>query len=140
MLDFKIDSRLKNFIKKEGITQQKLADRTGKSLRTVQSYCNGKSIPDADFLADIKDAYNLNINWLLAGDEPMYIKPAYEQPDDQMNQVQEEGFKLGMYLAGYSSDEIDLARKILELVRKRPNTGRIFHCVVEANAAERNGH
>lgn len=52
-------------IKKNGISQQDIANITNKSLSTISRYSRGKSSMPLDFLYEICSNYNLNIGDIL---------------------------------------------------------------------------
>ena len=64
-------SRLKNFMKAEGITQEELAQKIGSKRESVAKI---KDNPRYDTIMSILDAFpNLSADWLMKGKGSMYI-------------------------------------------------------------------
>jgi len=63
--------RLRQALKYLNLTQQKAADATGISLRSIKNYVHGNTTPDADALARICEGLDIAPNWILFGRGPM---------------------------------------------------------------------
>jgi transcriptional regulator with XRE-family HTH domain len=52
------------------------ADMLGITYDSVRRWCNGEGIPTGKQLLNIREIYNISIDWLLAGEnlEPVYLK------------------------------------------------------------------
>ena len=68
-----IGKRLQEFRKKLGFTQKEFAKMFGVSEITMRRYEIGKVKPDIDFILELRNRFNLNINWLLTGEGEMFI-------------------------------------------------------------------
>ena len=61
-------SRLKNWMKLEGLKSSHLADNIGVNRATISHVLSGRNKPSIDFLHKLLGAYpNLNSNWLITG-------------------------------------------------------------------------
>ena len=63
-MTFRAD-RLRQLIKKTGITTPKIADAVGVSERMIRNYKAGKHIPDTEHVARLADILATNIDYLL---------------------------------------------------------------------------
>ena len=61
-------SRLKNWMKSEGLKSSQIADNIGANRATISHILSGRNKPSIDFLQKLLSAYpNLNANWLITG-------------------------------------------------------------------------
>ena len=61
-------SRLKNWMKSEGLKSSQIADNIGANRATISHILSGRNKPSIDFLQKLLSAYpNLNANWLIIG-------------------------------------------------------------------------
>ena len=61
-------SRLKNWMKSEGLKSSQLAGNIGANRATISHILSGRNKPSIDFLQKLLSAYpNLNANWLITG-------------------------------------------------------------------------
>ncbi|MDW4420951.1 helix-turn-helix transcriptional regulator [Staphylococcus saprophyticus] len=58
-LKVQISSNIKNIMKKQGLTQLKLADKTGISKSTISDYLNNKTLINPDNVQKVADALNV---------------------------------------------------------------------------------
>jgi transcriptional regulator with XRE-family HTH domain len=63
-----ISERLKDFIDGKGLSLKDAAARCSIPYRSLQNYCSGKQLPGTDALVKLSDGLDINIDWLLTGD------------------------------------------------------------------------
>ncbi len=71
MLDKNFYSRLKNFFKSQGITQQEIGNALGTTQAYVNLMLNGRCSLGRATAQKLSDAYGLSMAWLLTGEGPM---------------------------------------------------------------------
>jgi len=64
-----VGQRLKEWRNKQGLTQQELADKLGVARATVASWEVGRTDIPNWALKKLKEEFNLDLNWLVAGEE-----------------------------------------------------------------------
>ncbi len=64
--------RLAVLFEESGKLQPKFAESIGVSEKTYRNYRDGITQPNADVLANIARAYNVNCEWLILGEGPIY--------------------------------------------------------------------
>ncbi len=69
MDQIKIGRFISNLRKKEGLTQEQLAEKLGVTNKTVSRWENGNYMPDIEMLQLLSRTFNISINELLAGEE-----------------------------------------------------------------------
>ncbi|MDP7430904.1 MAG: helix-turn-helix transcriptional regulator [Flavobacteriales bacterium] len=61
-------SRIKNWMKSEGLKSSELADNIGVNRATISHILSGRNKPSIDFLQKLLNTYpDLNSNWLITG-------------------------------------------------------------------------
>ncbi len=70
MTDFK--ERLAIIFEESGKLQPDFAESIGVSEKTYRSYRDGDTQPRVDVLANISKVYNVNCEWLILGEGPIY--------------------------------------------------------------------
>ncbi len=61
-------SRIKNWMKSEGLKTSELADNIGVNRATISHILSGRNKPSIDFLQKLLNTYpDLNSNWLITG-------------------------------------------------------------------------
>ena len=78
----KFGSRLKNARKELGFSTSKMADIIGIKENSYYKYEDGSRFPRPDVLESILNKLNLNLNYLIAGKGPVFIR-------DRKNQLYE---------------------------------------------------
>jgi len=56
------------------LSQEQIASQVGISYRAYTSYERGDRKPSLEFLKQIADIFNVNLNWLIADKENMFIQ------------------------------------------------------------------
>lgn len=72
-----IGRRIMELRKKQGITQEQLADTLGTTRQAVSKWESGKSTPDVDIVIAMGSLFRVSIDYLLLGkeDAPVQIPP-----------------------------------------------------------------
>ena len=73
--------------KRQGLTQQQLADKLNMSRSAIGMYETGKREPEIEVLEAFADFYNVDMNTLTGRPSSMVTVPAGFQPLPQMNEV-----------------------------------------------------
>ncbi|MBQ7059712.1 MAG: helix-turn-helix transcriptional regulator [Firmicutes bacterium] len=92
MDQIKIGKFLQDLRKKNGYTQEQLAEKVGVSRRTVSRWETGSNMPDLDILIDLSDLYEVPLRELLDG----------ERKSEKMDKEMEETV---LKVAEYSNEE-----------------------------------
>ena len=83
-----MNTRLKQFLAAENITQAQFADRINVVRASVSHVLAGRNNPSFDFIKAMMAQYpNLNIEWLMFGKGKMYKNAPAEAPDEAAAQV-----------------------------------------------------
>jgi transcriptional regulator with XRE-family HTH domain len=69
-----IRDRLKELRGFLGLTQDELASKTDTKRSTLAGYETGISLPQADFLEQLHTLFNVDNNWLIAGNGNMFVE------------------------------------------------------------------
>lgn len=86
-----LGKRFKDFRKKLNLTQAKLAEALSCKQATIADYEKGRITPSAKILNIMVENYNLNVNWLLTGEGPMFLN---QEPNTNNVPAREETSKL----------------------------------------------
>jgi len=78
-----LGNRLKKVLRKLDITQTSLSKTLGISNVVINRYTKDKTMPDYNFLHKLTSAFNVNINWLLAGEGSMFLSENLRQIGDK---------------------------------------------------------
>lgn len=73
-----MNERIKDIRKKEGLSQQKFADKLGIARGNIAAYEVGKNAPSDAVISLICSKFNVNKEWLLTGKGDMYDMPEDE--------------------------------------------------------------
>lgn len=77
-----MNTRLKQFLAVENITQSQLADSINIVRATVSHILSGRNNPSYDFIKALMERYpRLNMEWLIFGKGKMYKEPISATPD-----------------------------------------------------------
>lgn len=110
--------RIKELRKSLGITQQELADKLGLKRNTIATYEIGKAVPSDRVISDLCNKYNLNEDWLRAGEGEMFITLNRTQQIAQLTadlfKGEKDSFKERLLLALAKLDENEW--KVLEKI------------------------
>ena len=83
-----MNTRLKQFIAAENITQAQLADTINVVRASVSHILAGRNKPSYEFISGLMRHYpNLNMEWLMFGKGKMYKNASAEGPDEAAAQV-----------------------------------------------------
>jgi phage repressor protein C with HTH and peptisase S24 domain len=76
-----IHDRLRQFLKYEKITQQRVADDMGRTLQYVNGMVNGRSSVGKKVAARLQELYGVSSGWLLTGEGTMYAHSANNETE-----------------------------------------------------------
>ena len=93
-------SRLKNWMKSEGLKSSELADNIGVNRATISHILSGRNKPSVDFFQKLLSAYsNLNANWVITGMGYMHTK----KEDEEVKSCK----KIGKVVVFYDDNSFD---------------------------------
>lgn len=69
-----LGARLKAVRKRLGLSQIDIAEKMGITQHSFSNYENSKRFPDSRFLHNLREFYEVNLNWLISGDGPIFMK------------------------------------------------------------------
>ena len=84
-----MNERIKEIRKKEGLSQQKFADKLGIARGNIAAYEVGKNSPSDAVISLICSKFNVNKEWLLTGKGDMY-----DVPEDEVAAVGSDWLKI----------------------------------------------
>lgn len=91
------ENRLQKIRKKLKLSQEEIADETNITYRAYTSYERGDRKPSFEFLVKLVEKYNVNLNWLIAGNGEMFNALQYEDVKDEiLNEVNQVLVKYGI--------------------------------------------
>jgi transcriptional regulator with XRE-family HTH domain len=79
-----IGDRIKKVRKALSLTQKEFADKLGISRTTISSYEKKQHTPPEALIRLMASVYNININYLISNEEPMFIDMNHLIPQDKM--------------------------------------------------------
>jgi len=91
-----LSERLKALRKTLRLTQEAMAKALGITFQTYNRYEKGHRIPDGEVLEKIAQTFGVNLNWLLTGEGPMFVKKPHwlEEREEQEALAKELGAML----------------------------------------------
>lgn len=105
-----MNTRLKQFLSAENITQAQFADNINVVRASVSHVLSGRNNPSYEFIRSIMVKYpNLNIEWLMFGKGKMYkdaVMP--EQPQKANDDILFPEFEEEQLLEQYASEEVTI--------------------------------
>lgn len=102
-----MDLRLKERRESQGLTQQELAKKVGKSFRTIQSWERGESYPNAEFVVVLCKIFDIDPNELLG----WYI----DHPEDRLAPPGDSG--AAELVSCYSQCTVDRQAALIQYAR-----------------------
>lgn len=94
-----LTDRLKELIRKSGLSLPAFSERVGVSRTTLVSYRDGRTSPSIEFLEKVCEEFSINRKWLLLGEgEP------HQAPDTNKQNTQDKN--IPVETAEYSDDHI----------------------------------
>ncbi|NAP00227.1 helix-turn-helix domain-containing protein [Halomonas sp. MG34] len=84
--------RLENLREKAGYTQQEISFKLGYSQNTFGKYEREERRPSYEAIIQIADLFQVPIDSLLRGEEPVYLKN-YRKINDVLNLLEDAGYK-----------------------------------------------
>lgn len=124
-----MNERIKDIRKKEGLSQQKFADKLGIARGNIAAYEVGKNSPSDAAVSLICSKFNVNKDWLLTGKGDMYDVPEDEVADVVSDLLEEDNpfydlivgiMKTYKKLDGKSQEALkNLSKELLDNLGKR---------------------
>lgn len=122
-----MNNRIKEVRKSANLTQTEFADKLGLARNTIANYEGGTREPNDAIIKLICREFNVNQDWLLNGDGPMFIELSREEEitkyiaelvkdDDEMKEFQR---KLIRILSRLSIDDWKMIEKFVEELAKK---------------------
>jgi SOS-response transcriptional repressor LexA len=74
-----LGKRLQQVLRKMELTQTGLSRLIGTSNVVINRYIKDKTMPDFNFLNKLATSLNINVNWLITGDGPMFFSDNLKQ-------------------------------------------------------------
>ncbi len=71
---FEIGRRIEKVRTHLGLNQVSFAKRLGTSQGVISNYEKGARAPSIKFLKNLREIFQVNINWLLTGEGPMFLE------------------------------------------------------------------
>lgn len=130
-----IGKRLKQLRKKIGMSQKEFAEKLNITPSSLNNYEVGRRNIPPEILADLSDKFNVNIDWLLTGNDPMF-KDELEIKETETDEIvklpfYKESFVSAGYGFGNYEDEfitISFSKELLKFLFK-VNIERGLHLV-----------
>ncbi len=69
-----IGKRIQKIRKKLDLRQEPFAKQLGTTQSVISNYEKGARLPSANFLKKLRETFQININWLLTGEGPMFLE------------------------------------------------------------------
>ena len=97
-----IGSNLRKLIRENGITQKHLAEQLGVAAATMTDYCNGKRVPQATFLVELRKHYGVDLNTFITSDISTRISSCTPEEESLKDSLQNTCRKYcGLYYTYY---------------------------------------
>jgi len=112
-------SRLMQYRKKAGLSQEELADKLGVSRQAVSKWECAESSPDTDNLIALAKIYGISLDELINGEEPKSKKDdgvKIHLKDDDGSEVRVEGVKI--HLKDDEGNEVNIGNGGVEIIDK----------------------
>jgi len=68
-----LGTMLKELRKAKDAFQEELAEKLGMTSQTILNYEANRRCPDTDFLFQLMEMCRVNVNWLIGGQEPVFL-------------------------------------------------------------------
>lgn len=94
-MELKIGARLAQLRRKQGLTQEQLAQRLGVSAPAVSKWETNSSYPDITLLCPLARALGVNVDTLLQFEEQISPQEAVERVNAAMDTARQEGWEAG---------------------------------------------
>ena len=109
-----LSQRIKRLITVDGKSQKSFAEKVGLSRQTINNIITTNTQPDFTTIHKIAVAYpDLNVRWLLTGDEPMFYN--FAKVDQQVNMVAENVAEYKTKVTTLIDERQKLMEKVMEL-------------------------
>ena len=118
MLDEKFYIQLKNFFKRQGITQAEIAERYGTTQAYINLLLNGKTPIGKSCAVKLHELYGLSVSWLLTGDGNMIDESTTNTVNINRDSVKVGGNVSGGIQQGGSLSEV-VEKLVNELAEQR---------------------
>lgn len=78
-----LSEKLYELRKKDGLSQEQLAERLGVSRQAVSKWESGKAVPESDTLISISEYFNVSLDYLMKADDSAVSEPIAGTESDQ---------------------------------------------------------
>ena len=78
-----LSEKLYELRKKDGLSQEQLAERLGVSRQAVSKWESGKAVPESDTLISISEYFNVSLDYLMKEDDSAVSDPIVGTKNDQ---------------------------------------------------------
>ena len=77
-----LSEKLYELRKKDGLSQEQLAERLGVSRQAVSKWESGKAVPESDTLISISEYFNVSLDYLMKEDDSAVSEPVIGAEND----------------------------------------------------------
>lgn len=123
MLDEKFYIQLKNFFKRQGITQAEIAERYGTTQAYINLLLNGKTPIGKSCAVKLHELYGLSVSWLLTGEGNMIDESTTNTVNISRDSVKVGGNVSGGIQQGGSLSEV-VEKLVNELAEQRRSSNK----------------
>ena len=126
-MNIKIANRLVELRKKNGLSQEQLADKLGLSRQAVSKWERAEASPDTDNLICLAKIYNVSLDELLQSDETVddIARETKEKETQQKDKKEKESeirqLKKGIYINDSDGERIIISGDGIHLKEKQSN-------------------
>ncbi|MBS6268535.1 MAG: helix-turn-helix transcriptional regulator [Tannerella sp.] len=134
-----MNTRIKQIIEHEGLTDAEFADRTGIKRATLSHCLNGRNDVSKDIILKIHNAYpQVSVNWLMFGEGEPYIKEKLKTPASLFDEIwakPDDSPEDAKYVKDFQSNEL---RNVSDNVDSKLNKEENLNSDIETQKAQDN--
>ena len=109
-----LSEKLYELRKKDGLSQEQLAERLGVSRQAVSKWESGKAVPESDTLISISEYFDVSLDYLMKEDDSAVSEPVIGaenvQPTNNTGREKRILDKQGTYHTGNTHQQVDHPR------------------------------
>ena len=79
-----LEKRIQKVRKTLKLSQEEISTQIGITYRAYSGYERGERKPSFEFLIQLFKIFNINLNWLIAGEGEMFNAPKYDDVKDDL--------------------------------------------------------